>query len=96
MKSHSFGKPADIAVRLALATLGGYFLSMWSAILLAAILPGEKYTRVLAAIELVFLIYLLVFVWAFTRLSLKQLSLETFAALLITGMAVWVTHGGLS
>ncbi|MEW6205034.1 MAG: hypothetical protein AB1516_06900 [Pseudomonadota bacterium] len=96
MKSHSYGKPFDISVRLLLATIGGYFISMWAATLLAPVLPGHRHTQVLTAIEIVFLIYLAIFIWAFTRLSLKRLSLETFAALLITGAAVWATHGGLS
>lgn len=96
MKSLSYGKPFDISVRLILATIGGYFISMWTAILLTPVLPGQRHTQVLTAIEIVFLIYLAVFIWAFTRLSLKRLSLETFAALLITGTAMLASHGGLS
>lgn len=96
MKSLAYGKPLDVAIRLVLATIGGYFISIWVTVLLVPVLPGEKHTQVLTAIELVFLIYLVVFIWAFTRLSLKRLGIETFSILFITGAAVWAIHGGLS
>lgn len=96
MNSQSYTKPVGITVRLAHATIGGYFISLWTAVLLVPALPGGKHTQVLTAFELVFLIYLAVFIWAFARTSLKQLSLEIFLALLVTGTAVWARHGGLS
>lgn len=96
MNSPAYGKPFDIAIRLLLATVGGYFISLWAAILLTPLLPGEKHTQVLAAIELVFLIYLIVFIWAFARISLKKLSVETIAVLLLTGSGVWAIHGSLA
>jgi hypothetical protein len=96
MKATTYGKPFDIAVRLAFATVSGYFISTWLAILLAPALPGERHSQVLAAIEIVFLIYLVIFMWAFTRVPLKKLGIELFAALSIAGVAVWVTHGGVA
>ena len=92
----TYGKPFDIAARLLLATVGGYFGSIWAAILLAPLLPGQRHTQVLAAIELVFLIYLLVFIWAFTRHSLKTFSAEFTGFLVITGTTVWAIHGSLA
>lgn len=96
MNSTHFGSPLDTLIRLGLATVGGYFGSLWAAILLAPLLPGQKHTQVLAAIELVFLIYLLVFIWAFTRHSLKTFSAEFTGFLVITGTTVWAIHGSLA
>lgn len=96
MNSVSYGKPFDVAVRLLLATVGGYFISLWTAIVLTPLLPGDKHTQVLTAIELVFLIYLIVFIWSFARTSLKKLTAEALGVFFLTGSCVLTIHGSLS
>lgn len=96
VKVDCYGSPFDILLRMSLAVGGGYFISLWVVILLTPLLPGERHTQVLTAVEIVFLVYLLVFIWAFARVSLKKLSTEFIATFLITGATVWITHGSLA
>jgi len=90
-------RPFDIAARVAIALVGGYFLSAGLAALLAlplsALMPCSESVVLMAM--LAFIIYLVVLLWAFAERRLAKLWLVLGGGTLaVQGLVWWLSRAG--
>jgi hypothetical protein len=67
----------DIALRSALAILGGYAFTYAFTAALARLLPLPRFDAVMIATEIAFIVYLAYLLWSFAGVSLRRLALVT-------------------